>query len=100
MKDDLQIKKQQKQSLKQRFLDHITKDSMHEVTEKGITVPLDPDTGGVFTHEKVAILLVDYIRENNIDFFESQLVRTLQNVMLQINPQYTYHLHSRLLDRS
>lgn len=100
MKEDLQNKKLQKQGLKTKFLEYITKDSQYEETEKGFKYPLDPSTGGLFTHEKVAYLLIEYVRDNNIDFFETQLVRTLQNVMLQINPQFSSHMHTRLMDRS
>lgn len=100
MKEDLQIKKDKKTGLKTKFLEYITKDSQYDENEKGFKYPLDPDTGGVFTHEKVAYLLIEYVRDNNIDFFETQLVRTLQNVLLQINPMYSSHLHTRLLDRS
>jgi len=100
MARDLQAKKDKKTGLKTKFLEYITKDSQYEITEKGFKVPLDPSTGGIFLQEKVALLLCEYVRDNQIDFFESQLVRTLQNIMLQINPGYTYHLQGRLLDRS
>lgn len=100
MLEDLAKRKEKQKSMKQKFLEHLTKDSEYDETEKGFRYPLDPSTGGVFKHEKVAYLLVEYVRDNNIEFFESQLVRTLQNVMLQINPAYSSHLQTRLLDRS
>lgn len=99
MKEDLINRKSKKSGLKTKFLEHITQNSQYGENEKGMKIPLDPSTGGAFTREKVATLLVDYVRDNEIDFFESQLVRTLQNIMLQINPQYSHELYKRLLDR-